>query len=165
MRDKVFFDTNIIVYFFDKSEKVKHQQAKEILIASFENTIPYISTQVVNEFIVIASQKIENPIPLHHIKKNLDFLRMSLNVYTIDSEISLKAIDLSLSYDISFWDSLIVASALKNDCSILYSEDMQHGQIIEKKLRIINPFQRTTKNQMKQMDQKNQSNQSNSMTQ
>ena len=141
MRDKVFFDTNIIVYLFDKSEEKKHTQAKKIFIASLQDATSYISNQVINEFIVIASQKIENPIPLNHIRKNLEFLRTSLNIHTIDFETSLKAIDVKLKYHFSFWDSLIIASALESNCSILYSEDMQHGQVIEDKLRILNCFE------------------------
>jgi len=45
-------------------------------------------------------------------------------------------------YNLSYWDSLIVASALENDCSILYTEDLQHEQVIEGKLKIINPFEK-----------------------
>ncbi len=45
-----------------------------------------------------------------------------------------------MRYGYSYWDSLIIATALQNDCSILYSEDMQHNQLIEGKLRIINPL-------------------------
>lgn len=115
MKDKVFFDTNIIVYLFDKSEEKKHTQAKAIFIVSLQDATSYISNQVIqviNEFIVIASQKIENPIPLNRIRKNLEFLRTSLNIHTIDFETSLKAIDVKLKYHFSFWDSLIIASAL-----------------------------------------------------
>lgn len=75
MKDKVFFDTNIIVYLFDKSGKKKHTQAKKVFIASLQDATSYISNQVINEFIVIASQKIENPIPLNHIRNNLEFLK------------------------------------------------------------------------------------------
>ena len=141
MKDKVFFDTNIIVYLFDKSEEKKHTQAKKIFIASLQDATSYISNQVINEFIVIVSQKIEDPIPLNHIRKNLEFLRTSLNIHTIDFETSLRAIDVKLKYHFSFWDSLIIASALESNCSILYSEDMQHGQVIEDKLRILNCFE------------------------
>ena len=141
MKDKVFFDTNIIVYLFDKSEEKKHAQAKKIVIASLQNVTSHISNQVINEFIVVASQKIENPIPLNRIRKNLEFLRANLNIHAIDFETSLKAIDVKLEYQFSFWDSLIIASALESNCSILYSEDMQHGQVIEDKLRILNCFE------------------------
>ena len=106
-----------------------------------QKSLSFISNQVINEFIVVASQKIENPIPLSRIRKNLEFLRTSLNIHTIDFETSLKAINIKLKYNFSFWDSLIIASALENNCSILYSEDMQHGQVIEDNLKIINPFE------------------------
>ncbi len=48
---------------------------------------------------------------------------------------------IKMKYRFSYYDSLIVASALENDCSILYTEDMQNGQLIEDKLRIVNPFE------------------------
>jgi hypothetical protein len=50
------------------------------------------------------------------------------------------ACQIAEKYQFSFYDSLIIASALKCDCYTLYSEDLQHGQIIEDKLKIINPF-------------------------
>ena len=53
------------------------------------------------------------------------------------------AMDIKKRYRLSYWDSLIIASALENNCSILYSEDMQHSQVIEDNLKIINPFERT----------------------
>ncbi len=49
--------------------------------------------------------------------------------------------DIKKRYRFSYWDSLIIASALENNCSILYSEDMQHSQVIEDNLKIINPFE------------------------
>jgi predicted nucleic acid-binding protein len=58
----------------------------------------------------------------------------------IDMNTILKASFLRKTYILSYWDSLIMASALENDCSVLYSEDMQHGQILEGRLKIINPF-------------------------
>ncbi|GAB4289651.1 MAG: hypothetical protein Fur0025_24150 [Oscillatoriaceae cyanobacterium] len=58
----------------------------------------------------------------------------------IDSVVLLKALDINEMYNYSYWDSLLIATALSNDCSILYSEDMQHNQLIENKTRIINPF-------------------------
>ena len=48
--------------------------------------------------------------------------------------------EISIRYNFYYWDSLIVASALENNCSILYTEDMQDGQVIEESLKIVNPF-------------------------
>jgi predicted nucleic acid-binding protein len=58
----------------------------------------------------------------------------------IASEQVIKAIEIRGRYGFSYWDSLIVATALLSGCSILYSEDMQHDQVIESMLKIINPF-------------------------
>ncbi len=60
---------------------------------------------------------------------------------SLNQEILLKASELRMKYSLSFWDSLIVASALAANAEILYSEDMQNGLLIENKLRIINPFE------------------------
>ena len=64
MKDRVFFDSNIIIYLFDKSEKDKHELVKYLFYKNLQENISYISTQVINEFIVIASQKIKSPLSL-----------------------------------------------------------------------------------------------------
>ena len=51
-----------------------------------------------------------------------------------------KALRIVMQYKFTYWDSLIIASALENNCSILYTEDMQDGQVIDDKLKIVNPF-------------------------
>jgi len=58
----------------------------------------------------------------------------------IDNEAILLSFKIAEQYKYSIWDSLIIASALESNCSALYTEDLQHGQIIDKKLKIINPF-------------------------
>ncbi|MGD9556394.1 MAG: hypothetical protein AB7V25_05210 [Mangrovibacterium sp.] len=63
------------------------------------------------------------------------FVITNLNTHTFDL-----TIDLLTKYGFSFWDSMMVAAALDNQCSILYSEDLHHQQIVEGKLQIINPF-------------------------
>ena len=65
---------------------------------------------------------------------------LNYEIIELNREILIKASELRGRYPISFWDGLIVASALFADADILYSEDMQNGLLIEKKLRIINPF-------------------------
>ena len=53
-----------------------------------------------------------------------------------------KAVELKESYGYSYYDSLMLASALESDCDIILTEDMQDGQIIENRLKIINPFEK-----------------------
>jgi predicted nucleic acid-binding protein len=52
----------------------------------------------------------------------------------------LKAIDISAEFKFSYWDSLMVSSALAANCKVFYTEDLQHGQLIENRLEVINPF-------------------------
>ena len=65
---------------------------------------------------------------------------MDVLVIQLDRNIILRASELRTQYSFSFWDSLIVASALASEANILYSEDMQDGLIISNQLTLINPF-------------------------
>jgi len=64
----------------------------------------------------------------------------NFSVFSVTRDTSLYALSLKEKYNYSWWDSLVLASALENGCQIVYSEDMQHGQIIENCLKIVNPF-------------------------
>jgi predicted nucleic acid-binding protein len=65
---------------------------------------------------------------------------VDFNIFTINKRTTEIALDIMNRYKYSYYDSLILSAALGSDCSILYSEDMQHEQVIEKSLKIINPF-------------------------
>ncbi len=140
MKDNVFFDTNVIVYLFDKSEDKKHNIAKTLFNECLHKYNAFASVQVINEFIVIASQKIKKPLTISEIKKRVDFLGNMLNIMALEFAACTSALDIKIKYSLSYWDSLIVASALKNDCKVLYTEDMQDGLIINEKLTVKNPF-------------------------
>jgi len=130
MKDRAFFDTNVILYAFDNSDDNKYSKA----IACLDKYEPIISTQVIREFAnVIIKKKIFS---LSVLKEDLTALHHS---FEIVEENVLKAVDIHSRYKYSFYDSLIIASALKAGCSILFSEDMQDGQIIED-IKIMNPF-------------------------
>jgi len=73
-------------------------------------------------------------------KQSVADLASEFPIVAINADQAFKAIDVNIRYEYSYWDSLIIATALTNHCSILYSEDMQHDQLIEDKLRIVNPF-------------------------
>ncbi|MFN8256686.1 MAG: PIN domain-containing protein [Bacteroidales bacterium] len=131
---KIFIDTNIIIYL------VKDNTGKAELIASkiIEKADFYISVQVLNEFCNIALKKLDftySNILFIINKFTENFVIMSIDVSTIKLALQIKE-----KYSFSYYDSLIVASALENKCSILYTEDMHHNQVIENSLTIINPF-------------------------
>jgi predicted nucleic acid-binding protein len=133
---KVFIDTNILVYGF-----YGLPTPKETVVALFKSqTEPaIISIQVLKEFTNASIRK-----KLYKSREELNSylinIRSSFFVSEITLETILDALDLGEEYRYSFYDSLIIATALQSGCTILYSEDMQHEQIIRKKLKIINPF-------------------------
>ncbi len=151
MTDRIFFDTNTVVYLFDSSEKEKHFRINELLSEYIGKISVCISSQVINEFISITTGRIKNPIRFEKQKEILKFLKIIFIISPLTVDTSLTAVDLKQKYRFSYWDSLILASALENACSLIYSEDMQHNQIIEGKLRIINPFNKTAIRSIKQV--------------
>lgn len=132
MRDKVFIDTNVLLYLYDLDNE-KKRRAKDILKGNH-----CISTQVLNEFSNISIKKLK----LNHddLSKNLKKIIEKTAVFVFNEDTILNAIDIREKYKFQYYDSLIITTALENRCTILYSEDMQHGQIIEGELKIINPF-------------------------
>ena len=129
---KTFIDTNILIYAFSKNDPAK----KEIAVDCIKNCIPVISTQVIKEFSSVSNKSnVELP-DLRFIIKDLISL-----TEIVDEDLGLifAAFDICERYQFSFYDSLIIAAALKSECKVLLSEDMQDGQIINESLKIVNP--------------------------
>jgi predicted nucleic acid-binding protein len=136
--DKIFVDTNILIYAYDVSAGAKHATAVQILTELWDSGRGVLSTQVLQEFFVSITRKIPKPIK-DHLATNIvsDLLRWELIVNDGDS--ILEASRLVSRYRFSFWDCLIIQAALKSGCDILLSEDLSDGQVIES-TRIHNPF-------------------------
>ena len=98
----------------------------------------YISKQVINETINILIKKFK--LNIKDIINVVKELEKEFIILDFDIQIQLNALKLKQNYNLQFYDALIVSTALKNSCTILYSEDMQDKLVIEKKLKIINPF-------------------------
>jgi predicted nucleic acid-binding protein len=136
MKDKIFIDTNIVVYAHLKQpvEIVKWETA----FALIKNNKFVMSTQVLSEYYAsLLKNKVDDKIIQENIKlliKNHEICLITIPIIQLTHQIKLK-------YHFSYWDSLILATALENQCTQLYSEDMQHKQIIEEQLQIINPFE------------------------
>jgi predicted nucleic acid-binding protein len=138
MNDKVFFDTNVLVYAFDKSEPEKGAIAKG-LIRDFglEGNI-VLSTQVLQEFYVTVTKAKKFMLTKEKAEEVVnDFAEFPL--VQVDGIIISRAMKRHQSDAFSFWDSLIVESALQSGCSKLLSEDMHNGLMINS-LAISNPF-------------------------
>lgn len=135
MKDSVFVDTNVFIYAYSDTEPEKKEKA----LITLKRKGIVISTQVINEFIWNMNKKFHVDIKL--LKNLIDILFQRFRVGLIEKTTIIQAFDIVKQYKYSYWDSLIIASALENNCSILFSEDMQHNQLIENKLKIINPFE------------------------
>lgn len=140
MIDKVFIDTNILVYLFDKSEKEKQTRVKKLISDLLLQTRMFVSVQVINEFISVTGKKIANPISPAQQREIIEFINDIFIITPLNEVTTLNALEISQKYKLSFWDSLIISSALENICSILYSEDTQSGFSIFDKIKIVNPF-------------------------
>jgi predicted nucleic acid-binding protein len=134
MSDNVFLDSNILVYSYSNSEVQKQEIARRLVADS--NSL--ISTQVLQELCNIVTRKFKFSYEQAAIAIKESCQNNSLHINTEDTV--LQACQIAGRYGFSFFDSLIVAAALESDCTVLYSEDMQDGQIIEGKLTVKNPF-------------------------
>ena len=131
---RTFIDTNILIYAFSTDEPTKQKIALEIL----DNCLPVISTQVVKEFSNVLLRK--KKVSLQNLEEIIAGIMEVADVVNEEVEFILTAFDIHKRYQFSFYDSLVVATALASNCKILLSEDMNDGQVIEDTLKIVNPF-------------------------
>lgn len=134
---KVFFDSNILVYFADSGELQKQQIAGELIKNTVINGNGVISTQSLQEFFAATTRKLM--CSKEKAKEYLENFKDSFAVEQVSVAHILKAVDICLKNHFSFWDSLILAAAIQSGCVICYSEDLTNGQIIEG-VKVVNPF-------------------------
>ena len=134
---KVFFDSNILVYFIDESDSEKQLKAKELIEAATSNQTGIVSTQSLQEVYNVATKKLN--CPKDKAKQLIKMFSETLPVAQVTIPLILKAIDISIKTEYSFWDSLILSAAKDSGCIIVYSEDMQNGHIVDG-MKILNPF-------------------------
>lgn len=139
MKGKYFIDTNIIVYAFDESSPKKQARALRLIEEALVKGVGVLSTQVVQEFLNVALKKFAVPLRWDHAQMFLTTVLAPLcNIFpSIDGY--QEALLIHSQTGFGFYDSLIVSSAIKAECEILYSEDLQHGRTV-RGTRIINPF-------------------------
>lgn len=138
MSDKVFVDTNVIVYSRDATEPVKQKQADNWLQHLWSNQSGRISFQVLNEYYVTVTNKLKPGLSQTEARDDIRNL-MVWKPAVIEQVVTQSAWSIQDTYGYSWWDCLILAAALKQDCRYVLSEDIQHGQRIEG-LEIISPF-------------------------
>jgi predicted nucleic acid-binding protein len=133
-----FFDTNILVYLFDEGEPEKRALATELFRDAVGDGSLVISTQVLQEFHVVVTRKLERPLAPEAAEAALEEL-CKLPVVPIDPSMVLAAARASRLHTLSFWDALVIEAARTSGASQLLSEDLQDGRRFGE-MEIANPF-------------------------
>ncbi|HSU39496.1 MAG TPA: PIN domain-containing protein [Polyangiaceae bacterium] len=136
MTERTFIDTNVLVYADDASAGAKRERALAVLAALVGASQAVVSTQVLQEYFVVATRKLG--VPPEVARRKVEVLSR-LDVVIVRPELVIAAIDLHRLHSISFWDALIVRAAAAASCARVLSEDLQHDQVIDG-VRITNPF-------------------------
>jgi predicted nucleic acid-binding protein len=130
-----FFDTNVLIYLVS-SDAAKADRAEAIIGSGGA-----ISVQILNELANVARRKMR--MSWRDTHAFLSLLRGLLTVHSIAVETHETGLALAERYNLSIYDAMIAASALDAGCDRLWSEDMQHGMVLDGRLRIANPFRAT----------------------
>ena len=133
MTTKIALDTNILIYLYDDSDERKRNISESLILDR-----PIIGSQVISEFLNVTKRLLK--LPKNELMDKANKLFRVCEIVSMNQMTITKAKDLIIKYDFQLFDSLIVASALQANCTILYSEDLHHNLLVENQLRIINPF-------------------------
>ncbi len=127
-----FFDTSVLLYLLghdaDKADRVEALLLQRGVI----------SVQVLNEFAAVALRK--HALDSTEVRQFLDGLRMFCDARPLTLEMHELGLEILARYGCQLYDSMIIAAALDSGCRVLYSEDLQHGQVFERRLKVVNPF-------------------------
>jgi predicted nucleic acid-binding protein len=138
MPDLVFVDSNILVYAHDRSDPEKHAKARNVVRSCWTERTGCLSLQVLQEFYVNITRKVQRPLPLN-VARDLLATYAVWRLAALSAEDVITASRLEERYDLQFWDALILTAARLLKAPIILSEDMQHGMEIDG-TRIQNPF-------------------------
>jgi predicted nucleic acid-binding protein len=138
MSDSVFVDTNVLVYSRDASEPQKQKQAIEWMTYLWEKRTGYLSFQVLQEFYITVTDKLDPGLDLETARRDVRSL-LSWKPSTIDALVIEGAWQLQDRHQLSWWDALIISAAQVSDCRYLLTEDLQENQRFGH-VTVINPF-------------------------
>ena len=131
-----FLDTNVLVYAFDRSEPEKMESAQRLLADSDRDFV--ISAQVLSEFYVTATRKLDPPLENSAVLEALQYLRR-LPVVAIDDRLVATAATIAAAESLSLWDAQVIAAAARAGCEEILTEDLNDGQVIAG-VEVRNPF-------------------------
>ncbi len=134
----VFVDTNVLVYLRDSRDPLRQAGAAEWMEYLWESRLGRVSTQVLNEYYVTVTAKLDPGLPVEEAREDVLALQ-GWAPLPLTPGLTERAFDLQDRWGFSFWDSLIVAAARAQGCSLLLTEDLTHDQDLEG-LRVVSPF-------------------------
>ena len=133
-----FVDTNVLIYAHDRSAGEKHLRARELVTGLWESGEGCLSIQVLQEFYVNVTRKVAKPLTPEAAAQIIADLSV-WQMHRPGVEDVLDAIRLQSRYQISFWDAMIIASALQSGCQTIWSEDLNPGQTYDQ-VKVLSPF-------------------------
>ena len=134
-----FLDTNIFVYALLASEPLK-KRALQLVEQALASHLGCVSYQVIQEFANVATRKFAQRFSPEQCRQFIDVAMQPLNPVPSSPELLNAALDLQADTRYSFYDSLVIAAAMQAGADVLYTEDLQHNQLVGGTLRIVNPF-------------------------
>ncbi|MEK7405537.1 MAG: PIN domain-containing protein [Acidobacteriota bacterium] len=139
MSARIFLDTNLFVYSFDSASPAKMRRARQLIRQAVTSRNGVVSYQVVQEFFNVALKRFSRPMTVAEAEQYLATVFRPLLAVHSSHALYGEGLRLMGRYRLAWYDSLIVAAAIESDCSVLYSEDFQHGFEADR-LRVENPF-------------------------
>ena len=139
MSDRYFLDTNVFVYAVRPDHSPTSRVAVQLISQALDNGIGVVSYQVVQEFFSLAFRKFPKPMSGFEAEQFLSTTFRPLLAVHSSPALFIAALQLYEQHRLSWYDAIIVAAAKEARCSILYTEDMQHGRVFDD-LRIEDPF-------------------------
>ncbi len=133
-----FLDTNVLVYANDRTEEAKQSAAIQLITDGIHTGRAVISAQVLGEFWVTVTQKIQVPLDRRTAEREIEHLR-AMRVVSLEYDTVRTAIRLQERHRVSYWDALILAAASFAGCAQVYSEDLNAGQRYGR-VEVRNPF-------------------------
>ncbi len=127
MADRVFVDTNILVYMYDRRDPAKRSIARQRVRRGIEEGTLLLSVQVLGEFFTVVTRRIPNPLSAEEAELELNRFAV-MPVVGIDMAMVRRGLYTHLRYGITYWDALIVAAAERAGCTRILSEDLNPGQ-------------------------------------
>jgi predicted nucleic acid-binding protein len=129
-----FLDTNVVVYSFSERDSIKREAARALVEADGA----WVSTQVLSELANVLTRRLGVPVP--ETRERIMSIAAGCEVVLVSPPIVYEALRIKERFGYNFFDSQIIAAALACGASVLYSEDMHHGQMVDGKLSIRSPF-------------------------